>query len=105
MTPQLAEGAVLVSCPCEIGQWREGRRPWERSENPLAWTGKAAASARVIALTGTSDDNTGPELAKAYVAALKARGVDATFGAIAGATHNGAFRSQEVTDAIARLIK
>lgn len=102
---QLAEGAVLVSCPCEIGRWRAGRRAWDRSENPLDWAGKTPASARVIALTGTNDDNTGADLAKAYVAALNARGIDAVFAPLSGATHNSAFRSPEVTGAIARLIK
>jgi pimeloyl-ACP methyl ester carboxylesterase len=105
MKPQLAEGAVLVSCPCEIARWRAGRRPWERSENPLAWAGRTPASVRVIALTGTSDDNTGQDLATTYVAALSARGIDAVFAPIAGATHNSAFRAPEVTAAIAKLIR
>lgn len=104
MRPHLAEGAVLVSCPCEIVRWRVGRRAWGRSENPLDWTGRTPASAHVIALTGTNDDNTGPELAKVYVAALGAHGIDATFAPIPGATHNSAFRSAEVTDAIAKLL-
>ena len=105
MKPQLAEGAVLVSCPCEITRWRAGRRAWDRSENPLAWAGKVPASTRVIALTGTNDDNTGQELSTLYVAALAARGIDAVFAPIAGATHNSAFRSPKVTDAISKLIR
>jgi pimeloyl-ACP methyl ester carboxylesterase len=105
MRPQLAEAAVLVSCPCEIGRWRAGRRSWERSENPLDWAARTAPSARVIALTGSADDNTSPALAKLYVDALSARGVDAAFAPVEGATHNSAFRSAQVSEAIARLIR
>jgi predicted esterase len=105
MKPRLAEGALLVSCPCDIVRWRAGRRAWDRSENPLDWAGKTSASARVIALTGTNDDNTSADLAKTYVAALDARGIDATFLPLAGATHNSALRSPEVTDAIVKLLR
>ena len=105
MNPGLARGAVLVSCPCELARWRVGRRAWGRSENPLDWAGRTPASVHVIALTGTSDDNTGAELAKTYVAALDARGIDAVFAPIAGATHNSAFRAPEVTEAISKLIR
>jgi pimeloyl-ACP methyl ester carboxylesterase len=103
--PHLAEGAVLVSCPCEIARWRVGRRAWDRSENPFAWTDRVPSSTRVIALTGTRDDNTGQDLAKIYVAALRARGIAAEFAPIAGATHNSAFRAPEVIGALTRLLQ
>ena len=95
MKPQLAEAAVLVACPCELVSWRrrQARREWTRSENPT----------RIIALTGSRDDNTPPDLAKTYVELLRSRGIDTTFQAIDGATHNSAVESAEVYDAIARL--
>ena len=105
MKPQLAEAAVLVACPCELVSWRrrQARREWTRSENPTRWAEKIAASTRIIALTGSRDDNTPPDLAKTYVELLRSRGIDATFQAIDGATHNGAVESAEVYDAIVRL--
>lgn len=104
MKPQLADAAVLVSCPCDLVSWRSGRREWSRSENPTRWAEKIAPSTRVIAFTGTKDDNTLPNLASTYIDLLRSRGIDATFHAIEGATHNSAPRSPEVFDAIAKLL-
>ncbi len=104
MKPQLADAAVLVSCPCELITWRIGRREWGRSENSTRWIDKISASIRVVALTGTKDDNTSPSLASTYVDLLRARGIDATFQPIAEATHNSALRSPDVFDAIAKLL-
>ena len=105
LAPQVAAGAVLVSCPCDTVRWRVGRRAWTRSENPIEWAARVPVSARVVALTGTADDNTGPELAGSYVDALKARGIDAVFEPVPGANHNGAFRSPAVTRAIESLLR
>src|SRR4029434_3722448 len=44
MKPQLADAAVLVSCPCELVSWRNGGRPWVRSENPYRWAEKVSVS-------------------------------------------------------------
>jgi pimeloyl-ACP methyl ester carboxylesterase len=106
MKPQLADAAVLVACPCELVSWRSSRQgPWPRSENPTRWAEKIPASTRVIALTGTSDDNTSPNLASTYVDLLRSRGIDATFQPVAGATHNSALRSPDVFAAIAKLLQ
>jgi pimeloyl-ACP methyl ester carboxylesterase len=105
MQPDLADGVVLVSCPCDLGAWRMGRRTWVRSEDPMRWATKARAPVKVVALTGSQDDNTSPELARTFVAALKTRGVDAAFELVPGATHNSAFSSPEVAHAIGVLLK
>jgi pimeloyl-ACP methyl ester carboxylesterase len=104
MKPKLADAAVLVSCPCELGAWRAGRRQWSRSENPIKWVDGVDPSTRVVALTGAKDDNTPPELARMYVEALRARGVDATFRLLFDETHNSAFRSPEVSNAVRTLL-
>lgn len=104
MKPQLADAAVLVACPCELVSWRSGRRAWGRSQNPIKWVDKVSTSTKVVALTGTKDENTSPDLAKTYVDSLKLRGVDAIFRPIVDATHNNAFRSPEVFDAISKLL-
>jgi pimeloyl-ACP methyl ester carboxylesterase len=104
MQPDLAEGTLLVSCPCDLGAWRIGRRPWTRSEDPMRWVAKAKPPTKVVAVTGSRDDNTSPQLAKTFVAALKVRGVDARFEEVEGATHGSAFTSPDVTAAISALL-
>ena len=105
MNPQLAQDAVLVSCPCDLGRWRIGRRAWDRSENPQEWARGVSPSAHVVTLTGGNDDNTRPSLAQGYVDALKARGVDASAQVLPGKTHNSAFRSPEVLQAVERFLR
>jgi pimeloyl-ACP methyl ester carboxylesterase len=105
MKPQLADAAVLVSCPCELVSWRssQGGRPWSQSENPTRWAKRISASTRVIALTGANDVNTSPNLASTYVDLLRSRGIDATFQFI-DAAHTNALESAEVLAAIAKLL-
>ena len=105
MKPGLIDGAVLVACPCDVAAWRSGRRAWSRSENPILWADRVGRATRVVALTGDRDDNTAPELARGYVAALAARGIDAVFRALPGESHNGAFRSPEVLEAVRSLAR
>ena len=105
MRPTLANAAILVSCPCDLRAWRAGRRWWPNSEDPLAWADKVPSSDKVIALTGTSDDHTAPQLAQKYLSVLTAHQVDARFVSIPNATHNGALRAPEVIDAVASVIK
>ena len=104
--PGLADGAVLIACPCEKEAWRSRRNgAWPRSENPLRWTERVAHATRVRAITGTNDDNTFPVLAQQYVDALVARGLDAAFMPVAGAGHNSVTRAPEVAAAIAELVR
>jgi len=105
MMPTLANAAVLVSCPCDLRAWRTGRRWWPNSEDPLAWAEKVSPSDKVIALTGTSDDNTAPQLAQTYLNVLITHQVDARFVSIPNATHNSALRAPEVIDAVASVMK
>lgn len=105
LRPGLIDGAVLVACPCDMGQWRQGRRAWGRSEDPISLVSRIAPNANVIALTGERDDNTIPDLAVKYVDALTARGIKAYFRSIPGAGHNGAFRAPEVGVAIKELLE
>jgi len=104
MEPGLIDSAVLVSCPCDLVAWRANRRAWNRSENPMGWAETVAPSSRVIALTGSRDDNTRSDLAKRYVEALVGRGIPARFAEIPYASHNEAFKADEVTEAITELL-
>ncbi len=103
--PGLADGVVLVACPCHLTDWRLGRNRslWTASESPHSWIDRIAPSTRIIALTGTGDDNTGPRLAQDYVKRATDRGLSARFEAIEGASHNAAFRSPQVTAAVVEL--
>ena len=105
MEPDLIDSALLVSCPCDLVAWRTGRRAWTRSENPMDWAEKIPATTRIVALTGSRDDNTIPDLAKRYVDALLSRGVSARFLEAPDTTHNDALSAKEVNEAIAELIR
>lgn len=106
MKPQLAQAALLVSCPCDMIAWRVGRRggPWA-SEDPLRWIDEVDAAARIIALTGSNDETTQPVLANTYVERLRARGVDATFEAAPDAGHIDILRSPALAAATVRLVR
>lgn len=106
MMPQVANAALLVSCPCDLVVWRAGRsgRPWV-SEDPMQWVGRVDASARVVALTGTADATTHPELGKAYVERLKARGIDAAFQPVPDGGHIDILNSPELAAATARMLR
>lgn len=88
--PDVADRALLISCPCDIARWRELRRrsAWYDSLSPHDYAGKVSTIAKVIVITGDRDDNTDVELGRDYVVKLKERGVAARFVAIPGAGHN-----------------
>lgn len=106
MKPELAQAALLVACPCDMVAWRLGRRglPWS-SEDPLRWGDGVNAAARIVALTGSRDDTTSPDLARTYIAKLKARGIDAGFELVPDAGHIDILRSPALTDATARIVR
>ncbi|MBO9535063.1 alpha/beta fold hydrolase [Herbaspirillum sp.] len=107
MMPALAQGAILVGCPCDINYWRRlrGRSAWLRSEDPSKWLDKIAPGTLIVAMTGTDDSNTYPAVAKAYVDKVKARGIDIGFVPIDGADHNSSFRSPLVLDQVGAMLK
>ncbi|MDP1991498.1 MAG: prolyl oligopeptidase family serine peptidase [Syntrophales bacterium] len=106
MKPRLADAAILVACPCDVVAWRSGRKgpPWV-SENPMQWVDSVSPATKVIALTGSRDNTTVPELGRTYVKGLKARGIDAVFQIAPDAGHIDVLGSLAVSDAIARLLR
>ncbi len=88
--PGIANAAILASCPCNVQRWREqrGGGGWTRSQSPSNFSAKVPVATRLVAITGANDDNTPPQLAQDYVAALSARGIKASFVSVPGAGHN-----------------
>jgi predicted esterase len=88
--PGTVDGAILVSCPCDIQRWRDagGGRAWANSLSPSSSIDKVPEAARVITVTGSRDTNTDSRLGRAYAEQLARRGVAAEFREIAGATHD-----------------
>ncbi|MBN9088766.1 MAG: alpha/beta hydrolase [Reyranella sp.] len=103
--PGIADGVVLLSCPCDIDRWRQSGYAWVRSLSPNKFVGSVPQGTRVLALTGTNDMNTSYTLAEAYVKLLKDRGVDAEFQAVADADHNGTLSGRVIAPALARLLQ
>lgn len=106
--PGLADAAVLAACPCHVPDWRimrRGSNTWTRSLSPHEFEDRIPVSARVIAVTGSIDSNTRPEIARSYIERLKARGIDAQFVEVAGASHNRVTRTDEFFAAIDQLLK
>ena len=87
--PDLADGAILISCPCNVPKWRvaRGREPLRRAQSPHKWLDKVRADIRIVAITGSEDGNTFPRLAKDYIGAARDRGLQAEFVEVAGADH------------------
>ena len=88
--PGLVDGAVLVSCPCDISRWRQssGGSDWPNSLSPSSFADRVPITALVLAVTGGNDKNTDPRLGRNYVESLTRRGIAAEFREIPGATHD-----------------
>ena len=104
--PDLVNRVVLVACPCDVPRWRQahGRWPLASAQSPHEWIEKAASGAKIIAITGSKDRNTFPALAEDYVAAAKARGLDAEFVTVRGAGHSLRRRLERAVTAALDLI-
>lgn len=100
--PGLIDTVVLVSCPCDVPAWRKanGRKPWRKSESPQDFVGSIAPSSRVIAVTGSRDNNTASAWGIAFVKAAAEQGAYSEFFEVSGAKHG--FRG--LSDKVAELI-
>jgi pimeloyl-ACP methyl ester carboxylesterase len=104
--PGIADGAVLVSCPCNIPEWRlqRGRKSQWRSLSPHTFVDRIPSASSIIAITGNKDDNTSPDLGKSYVNMLRKRGIDASFLSVAGGAHGFEKLWPTAQDAVKRLL-
>lgn len=107
-SPGLVDTVVLAACPCDVPRWREMRRgynTWTRSLSPHDFVKNVPGNARVIALTGTHDENTRTVLAQDYVGNLKARGVDATYIEVPKIGHNSILRTDAFKNAVNSVLR
>ncbi|HWZ58022.1 MAG TPA: alpha/beta fold hydrolase [Gemmatimonadaceae bacterium] len=95
--PSTADGAVLVSCPCDVPTWRrhmvavQHQPLWlipVRSLSPASVAGSVEPKTTVTLVVGTADNLAPPPLSRAYAADLRARGVRVNLVELAGAPHN-----------------
>jgi len=105
--PGLVNAALLGACPCNVPDWRmrrRGRNNWGFSLSPHDFVDAVHEGTRIIAMTGSDDSNTYPDLARAHVKSLAARGIDARYIVVPEASHNGVARSGEFKSAIKQLL-
>jgi pimeloyl-ACP methyl ester carboxylesterase len=90
MFPDVADKAILVSCPCNIPRWTKVRRwrSWKRSMSPISFVDKVPSGTEVVAITGKKDRNTFPGLATEYVSRLKKRDINARLIIVDNAAHD-----------------
>jgi pimeloyl-ACP methyl ester carboxylesterase len=78
------DGALLVSCPCDVAAWRKhmqsvkGGAIWERpvrSLSPLGLVDRVPTSAKIWLLVGSDDQTTPSTLTLTYAGALRNRNV------------------------------
>jgi pimeloyl-ACP methyl ester carboxylesterase len=91
------DGALLVSCPCDLTEWRKhmqsvkGGAIWERpvrSLSPLALVDNVPASAKIWLLVGSDDQIAPSALTLAYAEALRNRNVAVSVTIAPGLGHN-----------------
>ncbi len=88
--PGIADGAVLLGCPCDTIQYnaRFGM-PTTQSISPHLTIDGIPRTARIVAVAGEQDRNVGPQFAEPYIAALKRRGIAAQFVSLRDVDHDG----------------
>jgi pimeloyl-ACP methyl ester carboxylesterase len=91
------DGALLVSCPCDLAEWRKhmqsikGGAIWEqpvRSLSPLALVDGVPASEKIWLLVGGDDQVAPSALTLAYAEALRNRNVAVNVTIAPGLGHN-----------------
>lgn len=94
--PDIATGAILVSCPCDVPAWRRHMATvqhvplWRlpvQSLSPLDLAARVDPRTAVHVVVGTADRVTPPAFSRSYVQRLQAHGVRAELVEIPGAGH------------------
>jgi pimeloyl-ACP methyl ester carboxylesterase len=89
----LADAALIVSCPCDLAAWRERmsrfgrRRSHSDSLSPLENAALLPKDKPIIIMVGAKDNTVGVPNSQAFFVAAKAAGADVTLRIIPGAGH------------------
>ncbi|MGH9411359.1 MAG: alpha/beta hydrolase [Vicinamibacterales bacterium] len=95
--PDLADAALLVSCPCDVPAFRKHMAAKQfnplwlaptHSLSPLDRIDHVSASTIVRLLVGANDDVAPPVITKEYAAALRARHIDVGVTLVPGQGHD-----------------
>jgi len=88
--PTVGDAFVLVACPCSyLDWWRDRDKSGSpKSLDPSRYVEKIPATARIVAITGSEDDNTRPRHVESYIEELQERGIDARFLLAEGQGHS-----------------
>lgn len=86
--PNAVNGALMVSCPCDLAAWRKHMQQMQdnnpiwsapvRSLSPIDLAGKVPSSVRIRLLVGSDDTVAPPELSQHYADALRKNRSDVT---------------------------
>lgn len=111
--PDMAQAALLVSCPCDLPAWRAHMKAvqhaaiWDRpvsSLSPIALAPQVPRGDAVWMMVGSADKVAPPGLTEAYAAALARQGVDVRVTALSGKGHE-IFLEPTVLRKLAELVK
>jgi len=106
-TPGIAEGAILLACPCNISSWRFMRGASSRyfSLSPSDFIKNIPKTTKVFAITGSNDNNTADALAVDYIKSLTDLNVNAQYKILAGLDHNGVNTVSVISEPLNELLK
>jgi pimeloyl-ACP methyl ester carboxylesterase len=110
--PTLADGLLLVSCPCALPEWR--RTMAKRSPNagfdqpvtsldPLQTIGGVSPALRAAVLVGADDPAGLARYSRTYAEALALRGIAVDFRILPARPSSAVLSEPEVADALKRL--
>lgn len=94
--PGLIDGLILVSCPCELPEWRKHMKTvsptplWDQpvaSLDPIMLVGGIPAKLKTAVLVGSDDRTTPVAFSRAYAEALTLRGIATDYRIVPGKDH------------------
>ncbi|WP_066584682.1 alpha/beta fold hydrolase [Sphingomonas pruni] len=112
LRPDLVDGVLLVSCPCDLPKWRAFMKkkmpqaPFDRpvdSYNSIALVPRLSPRLALSMMVGSADDIAPPDLTQAYAAAARARGIPVDLRILPGKPHD-ILNEPEVIPALRDLI-
>jgi len=112
LRPDLVDGILLVSCPCDLPKWRafmKKKIPISTFDQPvdsynsIALVPKLSRTLALSMMVGSADDTAPPDLTQAYAAAARARGIKVDLRILPGKPHD-ILNEPEVIPALHDLI-